>query len=112
MEISITDAEDIKIVSFIGNLDTNTSPDAEIQLMKLIDENNLKLVIDLEKLDYISSAGLRVLLATTKKVKSVGGECHMCNLNSVVQEVFDMSGFSMIFKVFSSSDSALDAYSQ
>ncbi|MFT5168739.1 MAG: anti-sigma B factor antagonist [Saprospiraceae bacterium] len=110
MEIAIIDSGDAKVISFIGNLDTNTSPDAETQLTSLINEGVLKIVINLEQLDYISSAGLRVLLSTTKSIKSKGGGCHMCNLNEMVQEVFDISGFSMIFSVYQSSEAAVEGF--
>ena len=110
MEIAIVDSGEVKVVSFIGNLDTNTSPDAEESLSSLINEGALKIVVDLEKLDYISSAGLRVLLSTTKNIKSKGGGCHMCNLNEMVQEVFDISGFSMIFSVYQSTEAAVAGF--
>ena len=66
--------------------------------------------MNLAKLDYISSAGLRVLLASAKQLKPDGGEIRICNLNEVVKEVFDISGFVTIFKVFGSETEALDGF--
>jgi len=110
MEISTIENEDIKIVTLNGSLDTNTAPDAETCLMEMINSGQLKLIVDLENLEYISSAGLRVLLASTKTMKSNGGEFHICNPNEMVTEVFEMSGFNMIFKIFNSREDAISAY--
>ena len=110
MEIVINESDDIKVISFIGNLDTNSSPEAENQINKLINDGFTKIVINCEKLNYMSSAGLRVLLSTTKNTKSKGGSCHMCCLNDMVQEVFDISGFSMIFKVYKTVDEAVSTF--
>jgi anti-sigma B factor antagonist len=110
MEIKTIQNGAINIVSFIGSLDTNTSGDAETYLIKLIDDGLQKLIIDLESLAYISSAGLRILLSATKLIKSKGGKCHISNLNETVQEVFDISGFSMIFSVFNSNEAAISGF--
>ncbi len=69
MEIQTRDTNDIKVVVLIGKLDTNTAPDAEKHLNKLMEEGDRKILINLEKLDYISSAGLRVLLSTNKQLQ-------------------------------------------
>ena len=66
--------------------------------------------MNFEKLDYISSAGLRVLLTAAKQLKRVDGELRICSLNEVVAEVFDISGFTTIFKVFRSESEALDGF--
>ena len=66
--------------------------------------------MNLEKLDYISSAGLRVLLATAKKLKAIGGELRVCSLNEIVTEVFDITGFDLILTVLPSESEALDGF--
>lgn len=110
MEITTTDSGDVKVLSFQGNLDTNTSPDAESEINTLIDAGTQKLLINFEKLDYISSAGLRILLATAKKMKPGGGDLKICCLNQTVQEVFDISGFSTILSVAATEDEALGSF--
>jgi anti-sigma B factor antagonist len=110
MEISITESGDVRILSFQGNLDTNTSPDAESEINGLIAAGAQKLLINFEKLDYISSAGLRILLATAKKLKASQGDLKICCLNKTVQEVFDISGFSTILSVSNTEEEALGAY--
>lgn len=110
MQISLRDQADVKVVAFEGNLDTNTAPDAESCLNELISEGATKVVVDFGSLDYISSAGLRVLLATAKKMRASGGSLRMCGLNEAVQEVFDISGFSSIFHLHVDEGEALAAF--
>jgi anti-sigma B factor antagonist len=66
--------------------------------------------VNFEKLQYISSAGLRILLAAAKQLKAADGELRICDLNEVVKEVFDISGFSTIFKIFENETEALDSF--
>lgn len=110
MNISMKDVDDIKVVQFDGKLDSNNSKEAEASLNDLLSQNVRKVLIDFEKLDYTSSAGLRVLLSTAKQLKSVGGELRLCSLNETVQEIFDMSGFSSILSVFSSESEAIEGF--
>ena len=110
MKIEVRESNDVKILEFEGNLDTNTSPDAEAKLNELIDNGSQKLLINFGKLNFISSAGLRVLLATAKKLKGTGGKLQICDLNPTVQEVFDISGFGSILNVSNSEDEALSSF--
>jgi len=61
-------------------------------------------------LDYISSAGLRVLLVTAKRLGGSGGSLHICGLNETVDEVFEISGFSVILNVFGTADEAMQGF--
>ena len=110
MDITVKESGDVKIVVFEGNLDTNTAPAAEDEINGLIDGGTLKILVNFEKLDYISSAGLRVLLATAKKLKPSSGDLKICCLNATVQEVFDISGFASILSVSSTEEEALGSF--
>ena len=80
-----------------GRLDTVTSPDLEKEL-KALPEEKLPLVLDFEKLSYISSAGLRVLLSTHKIMAAKGG-MKVTHVNEIVREVFDVTGFADILDI-------------
>ena len=96
MEI-IKNIEDDKATFTIkGNLDTVTSPDLQRELDAL-DSAVKELVFDFASLDYISSAGLRVMLTANKKMAAAGGSMTIANTKPEVREVFDMTGFSDIF---------------
>ena len=107
MDITKRESGSVKILDLNGSLDTDTAPDAESYLNSLIQEGADKILLNLENLDYISSAGLRVFLATAKQLKSSGGELRLSNLNETVQEIFDMSGFSTILSVRDQESQAL-----
>ena len=79
-----------------GNLDTITSPDLQKELDALYSSVK-ELVFDFALLDYISSAGLRVMLTANKKMVASGGSMTIANTKPEVREVFDMTGFSDIF---------------
>jgi len=110
MQISVKTANEVKVLAFEGSLDTQTSPDALTQLTELIDGGDKKILVNFEKLHYISSAGLRILLAAAKQLKAAEGELRICDLNEVVKEVFDISGFSTIFKIFENETEALEGF--
>ena len=108
MDISTAEKGDISIVSMKGKFDTQTSPDAEIKLMDLIQSGTTKIVINFEGLEFISSAGLRVLLVVAKKLNQLGGTVRICCINEVVQDVFEISGFDTILEVTEDEVAALE----
>lgn len=110
MEISIRKKDEIAILKLEGKLDTQTAPDAEKALAELINEGSFKILVNFSSLDYVSSVGLRVLLATAKRLKTNQGEMRLCALNEVVRDVFDISGFSKIFKISATEPEALDDF--
>lgn len=110
MKIEIKESQGVQIIAFEGNLDTNTSPEAETKINELLDEGKQKLLVNFEQLNFIASSGLRVLLATAKKLKASGGDLQICGLNSTVQEVFDISGFVTILNVKSTEEEALSSF--
>jgi len=96
------------IISLTGRLDAVTAPAFEEQIRALIENGHLALVVDFEKLDYISSAGLRALLVMAKLLQAKGGEARFASVGTTVQSVFDMSGFNSLFRIDSSVAEALD----
>lgn len=88
---------DALTVALEGRLDTTTAPQLEGELKSAL--NGVKsLVLDLEKLDYISSAGLRVLLSA-QKVMNKQGEMKITGVNDVIMEIFEVTGFSDILNI-------------
>ena len=80
-----------------GRLDTTTAPELEAELKDSLDGVET-LTLDFSKLDYISSAGLRVLLSAHKKMSTAGG-MKVTHVNEIVQEVFEVTGFSDILTI-------------
>lgn len=100
MEITTRTQDDVTIVALAGSLDSITSPEAQKTLDAILAGGGRKIAVDFTALDYISSAGLRVLLGAAKKLSSTGGALRTFGLNDTVREVFDISGFSKILAVF------------
>jgi anti-anti-sigma factor len=96
--MKIESNEETGIVAFIfeGRLDAVSSDDAEADMLKTIAEQG-RYLYDLTSLEYISSAGLRALLATTKQIKRNEGRFVMCAPNDNVRHILDISGFASIF---------------
>ena len=100
----------IVVVEVEGRLDSVTSSELEKEILSLLQSGESNLLIDFAGLDYISSAGLRVLLMAAKKAKAAGGRVVLVNLVNNVKEVFDIAGFTSIFPIFQSQDEALAAF--
>ena len=84
-------------VALAGRLDTNTAPELETALNMSLDGVKT-LLIDMEQLDYISSAGLRVLLAAQKTMNKQG-EMKVLHVNEMIMEIFEVTGFSDILTI-------------
>jgi anti-anti-sigma factor len=108
MDITTRTRNDVTVVAFAGNLDSNTSPQAQQALDAVLAGGGKKIVVDFTALDYISSAGLRVLLGTAKRLKGAGGALRLFGLNETVGEVFQISGFSTILALFATEAEALE----
>lgn len=108
MQISTRTSNDIHIVGIAGSLDSTTSPEAQKSLDAVL-AGAKKVALDFSQLDYISSAGLRVLLGAAKQLRASGGKLGMFGLNQSVKEVFEISGFSSILPIHQSEADALSA---
>ncbi len=107
MNVTTQEIDSVTVVRVEGNLDTNTSPEAQEHFDGLLDKGASKILVDCQKVEYVSSAGLRVLLATMKRLSTSEGSLRICGLNETIQEVFDISGFSTILAVFATEVEAL-----
>ena len=90
-----------------GNLDAAGAPGFEEQGRNLLRGGAQRLVLDLAGVEYISSAGLRSILAAGKKTKVQQGRIVLCSLKAMVREVFEISGFASLFSIFDSRDAAV-----
>ncbi len=84
-------------VVIAGRLDTSTAPELEKELSAL--DGVKELVLAFEKLEYVSSAGLRVLLASQKAMMAAKGQMKIHNVNETIMEVFEITGFADILTI-------------
>ncbi|MEE8481664.1 MAG: STAS domain-containing protein, partial [Desulfobacterales bacterium] len=96
MDINISEKQDTFIMSVRGRLDAITAPELEKTISKYADSDKSKIILDFNELEYISSAGLRVVLVTAKMMKTKQGELRVSGLKGTVKDVFELSGFYTI----------------
>jgi anti-anti-sigma factor len=108
MEIRQKEENGIVFLSFVGRLDGTSAPEAEQTVKKILDAENTRLLFDLEHLEYLSSAGLRVVLGAAKEMKRRDGKFVLCSLNAYVKEVFEVSGFGTIIPIAESVEAGIE----
>lgn len=106
MEITERKAGDVCVVGLSGRLDSGTAEAFGQRLHQLIDRGERRLVIDGGTLEYISSAGLRVLLVSAKRLKAVDGKIVLSSLKPHIVEVFEIAGFKSIFPIYGNAEQA------
>lgn len=108
MDVNISEKQDAFVVSVKGRVDAVTAPELEKTISKYADSDKGKIILDFNELEYISSAGLRVVLVTAKKMKAKQGELLVSGLKDTVKDVFELSGFYLIIKIFDTVEAALE----
>lgn len=106
MEIAKKEKDGVVMVALTGRLDAPSAGDTEAELNALV-EQETRLLIDLKGLEYISSAGLRVLLVIAKQIRKNNGKMCLCSLTETVSEVFEISGFLAIFDIAETEEEAV-----
>ena len=99
----------ILVLSPEGRLDAQAAPTLQARVLEKLEGGDKLLLFDLGKLEYISSAGLRVILVAAKKLKGVDGRLVVCSLTDGVKEVFRVSGFDSIVDTVESRAAGLAA---
>jgi len=108
MEITNTGKQkDCLLITVEGRMDAVTTPEFEQTLGGWIDTGEIRFIVDFAGLDYISSAGLRGILTSVKRLKAEGGQIVLTALRGTVKEVFEISGFSTIIPIYESVEAAL-----
>ncbi len=99
MEIAREQDGEVAIVRLTGRFDSSAAPSAETGFNAALGAGVPRLAVDMTGLEYISSAGLRVLLVMAKKIQQAGGKVALFGLVPNVREVFSVSGFDTIFSI-------------
>ena len=107
MEITEEYRGEVKIIGLNGRLDAITSPSVEKRLLALVAQGDVRIALDLSGLSYISSSGLRVLMAAAKQVQAGGGRLALAALSGTVHEIFKIAGFTQEFSVYQTLDEAV-----
>ena len=112
MEIKHTSTEQTHIIEIEGRLDAVNNAKAESFFNQLTENPDLSILVDCEKLNFINSSGLRVLILSLKKLKAANKTLVLCNLQKNIKEVFQFSGFTNLFDINLSKEEALKTFNQ
>ncbi len=101
MEITTSQFKHCDLVKVSGRIDSGTAPKFAEELTKITSNGHFKIVIDLSDVQFLSSAGLRVLISTLKNCKRYNrGDVVLAAVPANILSVFDLAGFTSIFKIF------------
>ena len=111
MEIIQKEENGIVFVTIKGRLDADSALEAEKTVENALEGDIDRMLFDLGALDYLSSAGLRVLLSAAKEIKRRDGKIVLCSLTQFVKEIFEVSGFESLVPIADSVDSGVKVLS-
>lgn len=107
MQIAESRVNGIVAVAPAGRIDTTTAPALEQHLIGLLNGGERRIVVDLTGVDYISSAGLRVMLLLARRLQDAGGRLGLCGMGDPVRQVFQLAGFLPLFVVHDTRQAAV-----
>jgi anti-sigma B factor antagonist len=110
MEIKETDSKDIWILKLNGVMDAHTSPTIKAKLESGIAAGKSKIIVDMQAVTYLSSAGAGALLAGLTASRKKSGELRLCSFQAAVKDAFEVMGFSKAFKVYMDLEKAMEGF--
>jgi anti-sigma B factor antagonist len=116
MELSHKPFNRVDLLSVVGRLDAASAPQFKQKIDELFEQGRYRLVLDLANLEYIASPGLRVLIEARKRARDwkitdlEGGDVRIANLPPRIKEVFDLTGFTSLFEIFSDTTEAVGSF--
>ena len=111
MEIIQKEENGIVSIAIKGRLDADSSPEAEKVVKEALKDQTTRVLFDLSSLEYLSSAGLRVLLGAAKEMRRKDGKIVLCALNEFVKEIFEVSGFQSLIPIADTVESGIEELS-
>ena len=109
MSIESTIIGEIRVILMPGRLDTTNVQEIENELRSLSSGDPRKIVIDLSRTEYMASAGLRVMLQMTRDLVKNGGAIALTGLKPPIRNIFEMAGFTSIFRICATREDAISA---
>ena len=110
MEINMSDSDGVTLLVLNGRIDSNTAGQMGSSLSAAMRAGGTQLVLDLQDVDYMSSAGLRQMVATLKKLQQKDGDLRLASPTERVREVLQLSGLDSIFTVYESAKDAINSF--
>ncbi len=107
MNLTVETKSDFTVIYLTGRIDVTNSNEFETELHRIFEDNRFNLIINCSQLHYISSSGLRIFLMAQKRVMAAHGKLSICCMQTMIREIFDISGFSTIFKIYGTEEEAI-----
>ena len=110
MQIDVRNVYDVLVVDMAGKLDSQTLGVAGDRMTEIVQGDARKIVLNLQGLEYVSSAGLRIILRASKLLQGRNGEFRICNATGMVREVLASSGFDSLLKTYDTEKDAVSSF--
>ena len=105
-------AENLSIISLEGAVDAHTAPQFEEAVQSAIDAGHNNIIVDCEKMTYISSAGLGVFMCFIEEVRDEGGDIKICGLSEKAKQPFEILGFDSLYEFCPDADTAKSSFTE
>ena len=109
MNITTEKIDNFSVLNIDGRIDSSNFTVFEEEINRILNNSVTNIIFNCKGLNYISSSGLRVFLVAQKKIISLKGRLYLCNMQPAIKEIFSISGFSNIFRIFDTLEEALEA---
>ena len=106
LSIETDNSQSISVVKVKGRIDSETAPDFDTALLKLLNDNRNKIVLNLQAVEFLSSAGLRAMVKALKGAQKSGGDVHLASVSEPIEVILRTVGMMQMFKMYSTSEEA------
>jgi anti-sigma B factor antagonist len=106
MNVSITEKGEVQVVEIEGSIDSKTAADLQQSVMDVVSKAS-HVILDLSKVSFVSSAGLRVLLMVYRQLKTKDGKVLLVGVSEEIKEIMFMTGFNNFFEIYQTVDEGL-----
>ena len=106
------DSREVQVLRLEGYVDAHTFAEFEEELTKLVEDGSYNLLLDLEKLTYINSTGLGLLMATFRQVRQHQGDLVIAKMSDKITNIFNLLGFSRLISTYPTEQEALQKFTQ
>lgn len=110
MQIDVSNLDDVTLLVVNGRVDSSTADEFGVSLNEAISAGATQIVLDLQGVDYMSSAGLRQMISTLKQIKKSDGDLRLASPSERVQDVLELSGLNSIFSIYESQQDAISSF--
>ena len=110
IKCEVEEKDNVVIFRLEGRLDAISAPQFETKLQEQVEAGKKRLLLDFGRVDYLSSAGMRLLLSMTRRLKNEEGQLALCSLNDDVMEIIKVAGFERILNIYPTESTALSSF--